>query len=958
MASQISRATQEIVSQHQLEQIVSALFPQENILSNVHSEANLINPKTGRHLELDLWIPRLELCFEFQDDYHYATTWYSHIPLEATKEGDYLKRHSVQQKGITHIFVPYWWDVTQESLAATVCFERPDLAPLMRVDPAPPIPFNPPFVEQEIEDIVPGVGELMYASFPPAVSLSITLQPREWWIGEKYDGLRACWNPADRSLYTKTGVPLDIPETYVRSAPGIFLDCETWFGRGTFFYSQRLLKTHEINWTNYRLIAFDKPDFISQRLSFEKRYRFLVRYVAFDHPFVILATRFLYLSHRLVTQLLGQIISDGGEGIIVRKVSSIYIHARSTLLWKLKATRGDMEALVVSVESANMYTLQMPDGSEFQAPYQHSSHESLPKKGDVVTFTFENFSNRSLPINPEISRVREDLTWRDVLRLHANSTSANSQRLSERSKKVVKPDLKPYGEWNPAKRAEVRNFFENIAKKRKLDPLVAKTWYTLTSNLVVQKEGKYYINQLFGSSYVKALMQIFPSIGLKETKFKFTPREYWNVARKRELFCQYAKQHSFDPLVASNWHSISVYSILVYKSIRSVLEQHSGSLSKALLHIFPDIGLDEKLLPKMPDKFWYGIDYQKNLVRYSTINASNIPHNSELDFSQDTIPLLQRIVPHSKRFWAKVHNQREFFDAFAKRLEFDPLVPTHWYRIVAYNVHSFLGGSAILTHYESLPQALMTVYPNIGLLPHKFLRIPRSYWEVKKNQLKFFDEYAKEKNFDPLVAENWYLVSVEDLSKISAARAILHYYGDSFVKAVSTLYPNVSFESSKFAPLKEKWKNDALRRAYFVAYAEARGFDPLVPENWYSINSKSILKWKTSNVLAAYDGSLANALMHLFPDIGLDRTKFPKMPKLHWYQAGNRRNFFENFAKRRKFDPLDPTKWYSVAIDSVLAMKKGSSVLSYYQQDLRKALLDVFPEIGLDPAKISFRRKI
>ena len=76
--------------------------------------------------------------------------------------------------------------------------------------------------------------------------------------------------------------------------------------------------------------------------------------------------------------------------------------------------------------------IRRPDGSLFQAPCQHT-HDTLaamPKKGDIVTFTFESFSNRSLPVNPEISRIRADLTWREVLRHHASSTSANSQRLN------------------------------------------------------------------------------------------------------------------------------------------------------------------------------------------------------------------------------------------------------------------------------------------------------------------------------------------------------------------------------------------------------------------------------------------------------------------------------------------------------------------------------------------------
>ena len=37
------------------------------------------------------------------------------------------------------------------------------------------------------------------------------------------------------------------------------------------------------------------------------------------------------------------------------------------------------------------------------------------------------------------------------------------------------------------------------------------------------QEAKYQINQLFGSSYIKALMQVFPEIGLKEIKFRFAP---------------------------------------------------------------------------------------------------------------------------------------------------------------------------------------------------------------------------------------------------------------------------------------------------------------------------------------------------------------------------------------------------------------------------------------------------
>lgn len=40
------------------------------------------------------------------------------------------------------------------------------------------------------------------------------------------------------------------------------------------------------------------------------------------------------------------------------------------------------------------------------------------------------------------------------------------------------------------------------------------------------------------------------------------------------------------------------------------------------------------------------------------------------------------------------------------------------------------------------------------------------------------------------------------------------------------------------------WSDLKNRKAYFDKYAERHGFDPLVPENWYSISSLNIFKEK------------------------------------------------------------------------------------------------------------------
>lgn len=52
--------------QGHLTSVLNKLFPGENILSNVRKEGNVINPSTGRFLEIDLWLPNHLISFEFQ----------------------------------------------------------------------------------------------------------------------------------------------------------------------------------------------------------------------------------------------------------------------------------------------------------------------------------------------------------------------------------------------------------------------------------------------------------------------------------------------------------------------------------------------------------------------------------------------------------------------------------------------------------------------------------------------------------------------------------------------------------------------------------------------------------------------------------------------------------------------------------------------------------------------------
>ena len=168
----------------------------------------------------------------------------------------------------------------------------------------------------------------------------------------------------------------------------------------------------------------------------------------------------------------------------------------------------------------------------------------------------------------------------------------------------------------------------------------------------------------------------------------------------------------------------------------------------------------------------------------------------------------------------------------------------------------------------------------------------------------FFDFYAKQNGFDPLVPEHWYKVKAEKLLKYKV-----------FTSFFSSSYPLLIFSLLLFSPL-----------------------FPLFCLSFYFQGASRI-----NHITRGFQ----EALMSSYPDIGIDKSKFTIKPRMkrreggeggrkgrgrgeterrrggrgsylttslgnYWVDPANQKKFFIKFARRWSFNPLIPSHWYSV----------------------------------------------
>eukprot|EP00026_Physarum_polycephalum_P001637 Phypoly_transcript_01639.p1 GENE.Phypoly_transcript_01639~~Phypoly_transcript_01639.p1 ORF type:complete len:968 (+),score=84.26 Phypoly_transcript_01639:164-3067(+) len=903
------------VHQGVLENALGNLFD-SRVVRNARKEVSIRHPFTGKWQEVDVWYPDLHLCFEYQDDHHYQPTWYCQLPLILLQEKDDIKRKMLLVRGETLIIIPCWWDGSQLSLQATINFHRPDLFHL--VNPSCTIPENPPF------SFFPEPSQLMLASFPNPLDLVDVCVQNQWWLGEKYDGVRCSWVPNKNQLYSRHGYPIHLMRSICSSfGNSCALDGELWSGRGLFIETNQLVLASEakLDWSLFRIVCFDEPSDLMSTQIFEDRYSLLLDHFASNHPSVIAAMRFLCKSAQALAESLHMVVDEGGEGIILRKPLSLYQLGRSSDLVKLKGSRGDQEALVVDVEESGSLSLQLPDGTNFQVTKEDCVLHRRVARGDVVSFKYDfmsrhstrerNFDDsrllRGIPSNPVVYRIREDMLWEDIVQ---NSPVTVRRFVNEPHQRIDNGPQKSNEYWNYDP-GNMRSLIECLARAQGFDPHIVENWYSIPSReFTKHKVVRQFIQKHHNNSWIKGLVALFPDLSLDLSKFSSAPLGFWNcVQNRRALLERFAQAKGADPLDPTFWYSMRISEFI-----------NTKGYEESVMHLFPELRLERHSFK--PEKVYRSKDPDRKRLIQST-------RPTYVHISRDPIiPVEAQPVRYES-----VEERKSFFDNFASTQGFDPLNPDNWSTVSSHSLVQSLEYKRILSFYGGkLYDCLVQLYPDIGLQHDKF---------NKKYRL-FFDRFAASQNFDPLVPDNWYHVHIIDhLFRLQGFLSIIKYYRGKFAECLIQAYPNIALQSKILAGKLQLCKNGHRRKSkdFFDVFAAQHSFDPLEAQHWYSVSLNDFLQNKSYKAMTQhYGGNLLWCLMDVYPNIGLQKSKFTERQRL----------IFDNFAREQGFDPLILTNWYNISPKLFNLSQEYKSIVQFYGGELSHCLMQLYPDIGLN----------
>lgn len=254
----------------------------------------------------------------------------------------------------------------------------------------------------------------------PALMLANVYRPgvrlADYWLSEKYDGLRAFWD--GERLRTRGGETIAAPDWFTAQWPAEPMDGELWAGRGRFeeaLSTVRQLTPDDAAWRRIRFMVFDLPAHPGVFTERIEAYGRLVRRI--DQAWVQAVPQERVGSHAELMARLDRMVRDGGEGLMLHRGDAPYRAVRNDDLLKVK-THEDAEARVIGhapgkgrhAGRMGALVVQTPQGLRFKlgTGFTDAERDQPPAVGTWVTYRFRGLNESGVPRFASFVRVRPD----------------------------------------------------------------------------------------------------------------------------------------------------------------------------------------------------------------------------------------------------------------------------------------------------------------------------------------------------------------------------------------------------------------------------------------------------------------------------------------------------------------------------------------------------------------------
>lgn len=237
----------------------------------------------------------------------------------------------------------------------------------------------------------------------------------DYWVSEKYDGVRGYWD--GKQLLTRGGEIIKAPAWFVKNWPTSAMDGELWAGRGQFSFAVstvRMQTADDAAWRRMRFMVFDLPmhaDIFDERLLALQQ---LIKQI--NLPWVQAVTQTRVGSHQQLLAMMQKTVAQGGEGLMLHRGSSLYRAERNNDLLKFKPY-DDAEATVLAyVPGKGKHTgrlgaliVETPQGVRFKigSGFSDAERAAPPAIGSEVTYRYRGINQSGVPRFATFLRVRD-----------------------------------------------------------------------------------------------------------------------------------------------------------------------------------------------------------------------------------------------------------------------------------------------------------------------------------------------------------------------------------------------------------------------------------------------------------------------------------------------------------------------------------------------------------------------